>query len=265
MSKYFTFFKFGAQMPIVYRGPVVVWLLNNFLSAAVFAALWLSAETGGGSIGSYSRSGLISYYIFALALQWIVGLFPFYSTVRNIKDGSIVLGALIKPFSYFKGKLAEEIGWHAVAAFFGLATTLVLVVLFRDFLVVNNSPVSLFLTVTAVGLAALTNFGLSLCLGMTAFWFTEVYALDGLFWAGRTILGGQGIPVSFIPGFYFSLVQILPFRYLFSFPLEIFFNQLSPGGILFGFIAQILWIVIFVMLYRWLWNHGRRAYAAFGQ
>lgn len=251
-------------MPLTYRGPIVIWLLSNFLNAAVFALLWLSSS-GQGTLGGYTRSELVSYYIIAIFLQWIVGLFPFYGIVQEIKKGEIVLNALVKPFSFFGKKLSEEIAWHAISSFIGLAATLILALLFRQYLVLSLSLVKFFVLALATVMTALINFSFSFCLGLLAFWFTEVGAVDGLFWAGRTILGGQGVPISFIPGFYLTLVKVLPFRYLFSFPLEIYFDKLSDQEILIGFLLQIIWITIFVFLYRLMWAKGRRVYTAFGQ
>ena len=71
-------------------------------------------------------------------------------------------------------------------------------------------------------------------------------------------------PISFLPTTLLAIVKILPFRYMFSFPLEIYFNKLAPSDLLWGFAMQGLWVVILTALYQVLWTKGRRAYASFG-
>jgi len=100
---------------------------------------------------------------------------------------------------------------------------------------------------------------------MLAFWFTEVWTVDTLFWAARNFLGGWYLPVSFFPGALKTIIEILPFRYLFSFPLEVFFNKLSLKETFLGAAICLLWILFFLLLYKLMWSKGRKAYTSFGQ
>lgn len=263
MRKYWAFCKINIQNTVTYRGPILVWLICNTLSLMTIVAVWLSAS-GREIIGGYSKPELVSYYIAALFLEWIVGWFPFYWLSDEIKNGEITIHTLIKPISIFKKAFALEVGWHLVSSWIGLAASLFLVFFFRQTIAFNFYFSRLFLLVLVVPLSILITFSLSLCMGLLAFWFTEIMAIDSVYWAGRTILGGQGIPISFIPQTYQFLVKLLPFRYMFSFPLEIYFGKLTETEIIQGLIIQIFWFLILVRVYKLMWRTGRRAYTAFG-
>jgi ABC-2 type transport system permease protein len=97
-----------------------------------------------------------------------------------------------------------------------------------------------------------------------AFWLTETDALHSLLWAGLFIGGGQGIPLSFFSASVRGVLEMLPFAYIFSFPLEIFSGKLSVEEMIFGILKQLAWILLLALLYKFLWKRGTRAYQSFG-
>jgi ABC-2 type transport system permease protein len=263
MRKYFAFYKTSLQNSFVYRGPMFIWLASNALSLVTAIAIWFSASAGQ-TIGGYTKPELITYYVAALFLQWLTGWFPFYGIRDEIKDGGIV-NAIVKPVSYYWRKFSEESGWHVISSSAGLATTFLFAFFLRHYIVFSLPLAKLVVLALSIILAIFVVFSFSLCMGLLSFWFLEVAALDSLFWIARLILGGQGLPISFIPPAFQPLVRLLPFRYMFSFPLEIYFEKVSRMEIIQGIIIQLFWIAILVQVYKLMWSRGRRAYTAFGQ
>lgn len=263
MKKYWQFFRTNIQVTLTYRGPILVWILGDLISMLTLIAVWLSVSAAG-QIGGYTRNELITYYIVALFLQWLNGWFPFYGVVDDIKSGSILF-VLAKPYSYYWQKFMDDFGWHILSMWVGLAVSVVVGLVFRQYFVFNLSFFTLILFAIAVVLSVFVCFGLNFCLALFSFWFTQVWALNSLYWMARNFLGGQALPISFIPGVFFDLAKLLPFRYMFSFPLEIYFNKLSNMEIIVGYGLQIFWAVVLYRFYQFIWNRGRRAYTAFGQ
>jgi len=264
MRKYWAVCCASIQETITYRGPIVLWLISNIFSLVAIVAVWLSVSAGQ-TIGGYTKAELVTYYVAGLFLQWLVGWFPFFGVVREIKSGGIISTALMRPISYFWRKFAQEFGWRIVGSLAGLIATLIVALPLRQYLVFNFFQGSLFFLPLSIILSIFVVFSLSMCLGLLAFWFTETSAINSFFWMAKGILGGQGIPISFIPGVFQTLIRILPFRYTFSFPLEIYFGKLSEMEIYQGIIMQFVWIMVLVQFYKLLWKRGRRVYAAFGQ
>jgi len=264
MKKYWAFFRANLQVTLAYRGPIFIWVFSNLINVVAILAVWL-AVSAGDRIGGYTKPELMSYYLATLFLQWLNGWFPFYDVAYEIKKGEIVF-SLVKPFSYYWRKFFEELGWHTVGLWVGLLASFLVALFFKGNFVFDFRFSRPILVILAVISSILVVFGLSLCQGLTAFWLTEVYALDSIFWISRSLLGGQGIPLSFIPaGFFQKLVRFLPFRYTFSFPLEIYFNKLTDREIFAGFGLSFGWAVVFYYLYRLMWAKGRKKYTAFGQ
>jgi len=263
IKKYQAFFRNQFSSTIAYRGPILVWMFSSVLSLVFLTAVWQSAKAGQ-TIGSYTRAELISYYVVSFFFNWLINWFPFYGVVEEIKSGEISGSSLLKPLSFYWRKFSEELGWHAFSVILGTIFTLGIVFFFSQPLVLDFSWQRLLLTFLALALTTFVVFSFSLCLGLVSFWFVDIWILDSLFWAGRAFLGGQALPLSFIPDAFQAVVKFLPFRYVFSFPLEVYFGRLSRSELLFGFFLSFFWVLVFIWLYKIMWNRGRQAYAAFG-
>lgn len=263
MRKYLFNLWTNVQSSLTYRGQSLIWLVGNTLSLMVMVFVWLAAN-GSGVYGGYTKSELITYYILSLFVQWTAGWFPFYSLQDSIKNGSIVGGILVKPVSLYWTYLSAEAGWRIFNVAIGIVSFSIFALIFRNYFVVNLEFDRLLLALLALPIAILVTFSFSLCLGMLGFWFTEIGTLDALFWVGRGFLGGQGIPVSFVPNAFQLVILLSPFRYMFSFPLEIYFGKLSQLQEIQGFLIGTIWIFLLYRLYLVMWNQGRKAYTSFG-
>ncbi len=241
----------------------MVWLVGNTLSLLIMVLAWVAAS-GDGSYGGYSKSELITYYILSLLLQWSTGWFPYYQVKESIKNGSIVGGILLKPLSLFWKSFAEEVGWRVYSLILGAISTIIFAFAFRHYFSVALDFERFLIVMVSLPLAILVTFTFSLCMGIVAFWFTEIETLDALFWVGRGFLGGQAIPISFVPALFTSLIIFSPFRYMFSFPLEVYFGKLTSLEILSGFLIGIVWVGILAGIYKLMWEKGRQAYTSFG-
>ncbi len=264
MHKYFSLYKAYVQRTLTYRGPILVWIISNLISLVTIISVWQAAQTGS-LIGGYTKGELITYFIFALFLQWLIGWFPYYWIKEIIANGEIVGDVLLKPVSFYSKALAREAGWHSVSVFVGLLSAGVVARHLSQYFVVHLGIVNLFLIAIAIVISIGITFTLSVCMGLVSFWTTRVGPLDDLFWMGRTLLGGQGIPVSFFPYPLILFVKSLPFRYMFSFPIEIYLGKLSLLEVFQGLAISLLWLGALIVLYKFLWLRGRLAYTSFGQ
>jgi ABC-2 type transport system permease protein len=61
-----------------------------------------------------------------------------------------------------------------------------------------------------------------------------------------------------------SLAEILPFRYMVSFPVEVLTGQVSGSEMVTGFLLQGLWLIAALGLSGLVWRSGVRMYTAIG-
>lgn len=263
MRKYWQVYKISVQNTLAYRGAVFIYRITGFLWLLVIASAWLTS-TSPGLIGGYSINELMTYYLVSTFIVSIVLWYPVETIKREITQGLLPLQILLKPVSYFRYKFFQELGWHTVSPLFSLINLSLSLALFGQYFVWGLSLPQLSLFILALGLAAGVMFSLSFCVGLLSFWFTETDGISSVIWMGLFIFGGQGIPISFFSKTLIQLVNLLPFRYIFSFPLEIFTHRLDMSGILVGFGLQISWLVTFWIIGKILWRRGLRVYSSYG-
>ena len=262
MHKYWAICRASILTTLTYRVPLLVWNIGEIISLLTIIAVWLSVSAGK-TIGGYTRSELILYYIFILFLQRIVNWHPFYDVKEEIRDGTLSFW-LAKPISNYRRRVFQELGWHIVSSTSGLITTLVIVLLLGVGLSFNLTVLKIIFLASVIVLSCLICFTISMCLAQLCFWLMEVDGINSLFFTLIFIFGGQGIPVSFFPPGIHWLVEILPFRYLFSFPLEIYFGKISVLEIFRGYMIEVIWLLILISIYRRMWRAGLKRFAAFG-
>lgn len=263
MRKYLTVYKMRLETTLIYRGSVIIYRLSNLFFLAMIIAVWFSANSTG-NLGGYTKDSLITYYLIGSFLNAIV----FWSSTRNIREeinnGDINTKTLTKPISYYWQKFFEEFGWHTVSPLFSIFSVLLVAFFVRDNLVILLDPSKLLLMILSTALASILFFNMSSCLGILSFWFTETEGLTSFIWMGIFLLGGQAIPLTFFPDSLRSIISMLPFRYVYSFPMELYFQDFSKIDLIKSFLTQTIWIAIFALIFKVLWSKGLQRYSANG-
>ncbi len=102
------------------------------------------------------------------------------------------------------------------------------------------------------------------CVSLLTFSFVNI---SGFFYTIEMIIeffSGLIIPLAFLPKSIFTINSCTPFPYLLSFPLNILLGNIEQKTVIHGIFMQILWIVIFLLLYRVMWKKGLNHYEGTG-
>lgn len=263
MRKYLAFLRVNLQNAVAYRGPMIIWLASNIVTLTIFISLWLSSTMIGGDIAGYSKNQLVTYYLVGLLLQWIVGWYPFWIK-DDIKNGDIAGNTISKPINFYWKVFFIDLGWHLVSMWVALLAVLMMGYILFPYLVLSLTFTQIVVSILAIIVAIFVTFSTCICLGLLAFWFTHIGAVEGLFWAGRSIFGGEGIPIALFSINILPFIKLLPFRYMYSFPLEILMGKLQTSDLIWGFITGLVWIGILVWLYKFMWREGLKKYNSAG-
>jgi ABC-2 type transport system permease protein len=125
-------------------------------------------------------------------------------------------------------------------------------------------PWSLIALIPALLLAFLLRYTLMYALAVTAFWTTRVTALFEMWYAVEFFTSGRVAPLSVLPVWAQSIAGVLPFQWMFYFPLELLLGRLTQQQALQGFLMQALWLVGVIVLMRVIWRAAIRQYGAVG-
>jgi ABC-2 type transport system permease protein len=71
-------------------------------------------------------------------------------------------------------------------------------------------------------------------------------------------LSGMIVPLPLFPESVQPLIRAMPFRGIIDVPFRIYLGQLAPREVLVGFVQQVVWIAVFIVMGRMLLSRGLR-------
>ncbi len=244
-----------------YRLDVLIFVISGFVLPLVLLSVWLALIASGGK-SPLSSGQMVQYYLFVMIIElWTLSWSAEYRA-RDIRDGKVSM-FLVKPYSYFLDDLYQNIAQKMLKTLYFMPVLFV-IAYFLKMPIPSLSLAEWLLFLVSWLFAFGINFLMHFCIGISAFWIDEnksILEFTDLFYF---FLSGQLFPLIALPVFLRNLSDILPFRYMLSFPLEILQHSVNGINILFAFTMQTGWFVALLLLYFILWKKGVRRYSAVG-
>ena len=274
MRTWWTMLRISLEERLVYRGDFMLGTLMRFLPFVTQIFLWTAvfSAVSNPDIGGYTLQDMIAYYLLvnvSRAFSSMPGLASGIS--RSILDGTIKK-YLIQPVDMvgflFITRVAHKLVYYVVA----LIPFAAVFYLCRGYFE-NGWPAPPILAAYFVSLAMtfVLGFFLEACIGMIGFWFLEVNSLLFVYMLLNFFLSGHMFPIGMLDGVLLpggislgAVVRILPLQYLAYFPAAVFLGKITGMALVRGLIMQLVWVVFFIFLARWLFNRGVRRYSGFG-
>jgi ABC-2 type transport system permease protein len=226
----------------------------------IYLFVWSTAANES-SIGGMTRDQFIVYYLVLILVNQLT-----YSqtnwTVGDVIRGGGMNALLLRPLAPFFDAVATQISGQVVYMVFLVPVTGILYGVLHPQVQIEAQNALVF--VPALIGAALLRFFWGYWLALLAFWATRADALLALQDALVFLLAGQVAPTVLLPGALRILANVLPFRYMLGFPVELLTGRLGPPEVRCGFAFQAAWLVVALTLYRVLWRRGVRRYSAVG-
>ena len=254
--------EFGASWHLIieYRVMVVIWMLTIVLPLIMLAA-WLSiAEKG--PVGSYDRMTFISYYLAALVVRNMTGMWFIWEMDSEMRLGSLSF-RLLKPMDPIVHYFAYACSSKPFRVFILGPASVVALLVFPG-LNWSVDPLSLLLFVTSLAGALLILFLMQYTIGLTGFWITRSLSINDAWFFTYSLASGYLVPLDLFPPVIRDVLWLLPFRYTMSFPVELLMGRLSVREIVIGIAIQWIWVAAMYALNRWVWRRGLRRYSAVG-
>lgn len=261
--KYLMLFRTCLVESLTYRTQNLVWVLVGAVPALFAIVAWLAVYGGRGRVGAFTRGDIITYYLVIGIAWYIIGGRINTQIARGIKDGTLAQH-LLKPYAALSYYIVGEQTWKIVSLALALPVYLLLIVLFRHDLRLAPTPSRVALAALATLCAAAIFIALEVIIGLLAFWTTDTRNLFEVYDLLLYLASGELVPLALFPPWLTPALGALPFRYTFSFPVEVFLSKLDGQGLASGFLWQIGWLAALIGLARLLWVRGLRRYSAAG-
>ena len=184
-----------------------------------------------------------------------------YEYEYRVRQGSLSF-ALLKPVHPIHSDISDNLSSKLVTLPILLVVAGVLALIFHPTAALSLWAVLAF--IPALILAFLVRFLLEWTLALAAFWTTRVNAINQVYFILMLFLAGQIAPLTLFPHWIQILADILPFRWMLGFPVELVLGRLTQLQALEGLAAQAAWVIVSLVLVRVVWRAGVRVYSAVG-
>ncbi|MBF2008174.1 MAG: ABC-2 family transporter protein [Chlorogloeopsis fritschii C42_A2020_084] len=242
---------------VEYRAELILWVLSGSLPI-ILMGVWTQAAQGG-NFGlapvDFARYFLAVFLVRQLTVVWAI-----WDVEKEVIEGKLS-NRLLQPLDPV---------WHHVASHLGergarIPFTFLLIGLFfilypQAFWIPSLGEICLFLL--AGVLAFILRFVIQYTFALFAFWTERASAIENFWFLFYLFLSGMIAPLDVFPEPVRTVVLFTPFPYLIDFPASILVGL--PVDITRGFLATLGWILLFLILNRWLWRQGLKQYSGMG-
>lgn len=264
MKVYATLWRVGFQDAIQYRAEGFIWFLFDVIPPLMMLAFWNTAYEATSSVAGYTLPAMLAYTIGVMVLRNLVSSHVEWDIDYCIRQGALS-NYLVRPINVWVIWLLPDSAWRVwrtlmVSPLLVLAIVTLAPTLERP----PTGTLELGALVLSLALAYLICFILKLCLGCSGFWLTDVGSVALLYEVLVYLFGGILIPLDLLPEIVQTIARLLPFQYIYSFPLSVLLGRTQGMSLLAGLLVQVVWLLALLALARGLWRAGLTRYEAVG-
>ncbi len=260
--------KVGMALMLQYRFAVLIWGVWGFVGPLISLAVWSAAtQAQGGTVtnadtgASLGRADFAAYFIVYMIFSHLTMSWDAFEFALRVRQGSLS-PHLLKPVHPIHNDAANNISFKAVTSGMLLPAWILLLILLKPAMTIT--PLSVLLTLPALVLAGIMRYIWQYALALVAFWTTRIDAVNQLWFTLDAFLAGRIAPLVLLPGLIGAVAYYSPFRAMGAFPVELLLGKVPPGEILPGFLLQLGWLAVGVVVFRLTWAAGIRQYSAVG-
>ncbi|MBT3222165.1 MAG: ABC transporter permease [Proteobacteria bacterium] len=245
---------------VAYRAEMTIWILTASFPL-IMLALW-NAVAGEGQVGGFGQDEFARYFTATLVVRQITSCWLVWVLNYEIRTGKLS-AKLLKPI--------HPLWYHGVVTLCAIPFRLVIlapivgvVVWWRPSLWAIPGAAEILLFVPCVLLAWLMNFLVQAIFATLSFWLDKTDGFFGMWFSCWIVFSGYIAPLALYPDWAQGLLRLLPFRGMLAVPVELAAGFLSPGDAVLDLGIQLIWVLFFLLLLRWLWRRGVVRYGAYG-
>jgi ABC-2 type transport system permease protein len=266
LRKYLKILRISLVERLAYRGDFLLSTLLRFLPMVTIILLWqaIYAGSGQGEISGFTFSEMIAYLLLVHISRMFSSMPGLAGGItRDIRTGSL-RKYLLQPIEMIPYLLAYRVA-HKLA--YILTSSLPYGLLFflcRDYFDRFPDLTTLLAYLASLVLAFLLGFYFEAAVGMIGFWFLEVTSLLYVVNTLNYFVSGQMFPLDLLSDGWRQVLHAMPFHYLAYYPAMVFLGKVPRDELLQGLLIEAAWVLLFLLLTRYLFRLGLRRYSAFG-
>ncbi len=245
-----------------YRMSLVIWMIGRVIQPLIYLVVWTTiARARGGEVNGYAEGDFAAYFIMQMIVTQATFSWIMWEYDYTIRSGQFSF-KLLRPIHPIHADVADNLAYKILTLVILIPAAFFLARLFPP--TFNLQPWSVFGGILATVLAFVVRFMLEWTLAMAALWTSRVSAINQSYEVILVFLSGVFAPLAVMPEAIQMVANFLPFRWLIAFPIELTLGRLTVQDALFGFGAQLFWLIITVAALFFVWRAGVKQYSAVG-
>lgn len=264
MKKYTRIFATHFASALEYRASLVGTLLQQTISVISVVLLWAAVYRSRTSVAGYNFEDAMTYYLLVPAVGFMTQVTPSDTLSVEIRTG-FFSNYLLKPMSFWLaslvGVLANKLNYLLLVSPICIGILAYLTLSGE----IHLSPTSALATLLMVIMAFVFHFVLDLGISFGAFWLDDVWAFSHIKNILFSVLGGLSFPLDFVSGPFHTILNNLPFQYLYYVPIMYLSGKRHVTEIPSDVAHLLLWVTITIAAAILLWRFGLKKYGAYGR
>ena len=258
------FTRANVMLTLEYRAAFFVYMFNIVAGPTVALLVWLAVREHAAEPLPLDRSQLVTYFILMAVVSMLTDTWMGFYVAADIRSGDLAK-FLMWPAPTMAHGIGNNLGEKIVKVGLLLPLVALVALVFREDVRVPLEPARWLLFIVALILAAALSFLLDYLIGSLAFFIQDVSGIATLNRLVEGLLAGRFVPLVLFPPALFPFLEVQPWRYLLSFPIEILTSPLALDAIARGLALQSGYLVLLVFAHQVLWRRGLRVFAATGR
>ncbi|WP_130806100.1 ABC transporter permease [Senegalia massiliensis] len=238
----------------------------NFAVVLIYFPLFKSIYTYNelSTIKGYSLGQMVWYFATTSFVNSFVLNYADIRISNKIRNGNLSI-ELLKPLKIIHIELAHGLGIKIPAIVIQILLPFVIysTLIFPIFITISSVAKFIVLNIGGFSISFFTNY----LIGLIAFYIKNNNSIMRLKIFLFSFAGGAFIPLEFFPDWANKILNVLPFKYVYYWPIQFFLNtEKSQGSYIFLKILfiQVFWSVILLAIGKILYNKMIKNYCAVG-
>jgi ABC-2 type transport system permease protein len=257
------FTRANVMLTLEYRTGFLILMFNTVAGPTIALLVWLTVLANAGRL-PMDRSQLVTYFVLMSAVSMLTMTWAGQYIADEIKTGSLS-NYLLRPAPPAAHYIGNNVGEKVIKVWLLLPFVVVVALVFRSDFHPTTEPLRWAAFGIAVVLAGVVAFELDYLIGSLAFWLQDVSGVATLNRLLEGLLAGAFVPLAMFPREIAPLLEVQPWRYVLSFPLEIVTGTPTLEEIGRGLTLAALYAAVLIAAHRLVWRYGLRVYAAVGR
>lgn len=247
--------KMTVRRAYMYRINVVMGIVLTGITIYLLTILWKAAYGDRTEVDGVSIQQMLVYLTIAnLQLRFLTPEVD-QEIEERIREGQIGFDLnrpLPYPFQLVAGALGQMIGLLPM-----LVVAIPVAFIFGELQPPTDVGSGL-AYVASLAIAWIVAVELNMIIGLVGFWTLEMTGFKMMYRLIGNFATGALIPLWFMPDFFRTIVQVLPFQAIAYIPVSIYVGNPAMGGIGGALLLQAGWAVALVFLIQFIWSRAYR-------